>query len=46
MKVSKFEINNKGVSYTYKTIEHFKEKFPEAELFLIMGDDRYQTFDT
>ena len=44
LKVSNFELRQKGVSYTYKTIKHFREKYPNAELFWIMGEDRYHNF--
>jgi len=41
IKVSDFEIKNKGISFTYKTIEHFKNTFPSSQLYLIIGEDRY-----
>ncbi|NQZ66420.1 MAG: nicotinate-nucleotide adenylyltransferase [Mycoplasmatales bacterium] len=37
--VSLFEINRKGVSYTIDTVKYFKNKFPDDELFLIIGSD-------
>lgn len=37
--VSLFEANRKGVSYTIDTVRHFKLKYPDAELFLIIGSD-------
>ena len=37
--VSLFEINRKGVSYTIDTIRHFEKKYPNDELFLIIGSD-------
>ena len=37
--VSLFEINRKGVSYTIDTLRYFKQKFPNDELFLIIGSD-------
>jgi len=37
--ISSFEINRKGVSYTFETVEHFKKKFPNDNLFLIIGTD-------
>ncbi|BDU67598.1 MAG: nicotinate-nucleotide adenylyltransferase [Candidatus Tyloplasma litorale] len=45
LKVSNFEYSQKKVSYTYKTIEYFKNKFPNDEIFWIMGEDRYFGFD-
>ncbi len=37
--VSLFEVNRKGVSYTIDTVRHFKQKFPDDELFLLIGSD-------
>ena len=37
--VSEFEINRKGVSYTIDTLKYFKQKYPNDELFLIIGSD-------
>ncbi len=45
LKVSDFEFKQKGVSYTYITINHFRDKFPNAELYWIMGEDRYLGFN-
>ncbi len=45
LKISDFELNQKGISYTYKTIDYFKSKFPKDQLFWIMGEDRYNGFD-
>lgn len=44
--VSDYEINNfkNKVSYTYQTIEHFKKQFPQADLYLLIGSDRYEDF--
>ena len=43
--VSDFEINRGGKSYTIYTLEHFKKEFPDAELFLFMGDDMLMSLD-
>ncbi|RTZ68853.1 MAG: nicotinate (nicotinamide) nucleotide adenylyltransferase [Tenericutes bacterium] len=37
--VSKFEINRKGISYTFETVDYFKQKFPDDNLYLIIGSD-------
>ncbi|MGY6172561.1 nicotinate-nucleotide adenylyltransferase [Candidatus Mycoplasma pogonae] len=37
--ISEFETNRKNVSYTIDTVEYFKQKFPKAELYLIIGSD-------
>ncbi len=43
--VSDFEIQNKGKSYTYLTVEHFK-KTTGAEIFFIVGGDMLTDFKT
>ncbi len=45
LKVSDFEFKNKGVSYTYITIDHFRKRYPKDEMYWIMGEDRYRDFD-
>lgn len=42
--VSDYELKSGGKSYTYLTIRHFKEMYPSAELFLIMGMDMFMDF--
>lgn len=37
--VSDHELSRGDVSYTVNTLTHFKEKYPEDELFFIMGSD-------
>lgn len=37
--ISDYEIQNEGLSYTYKTLEHFKDIYKDAELFFITGAD-------
>lgn len=41
MFVSDYELNRSEISYSANTVEHFKELYPEDELFFIMGDDSY-----
>ncbi|MEG1742568.1 MAG: nicotinate (nicotinamide) nucleotide adenylyltransferase [Clostridia bacterium] len=38
--VSDYEILQNEVSFTYKTIEHFKSFYPSDELFLLIGTDQ------
>ena len=45
LKIDTFEIDQGGTSYTYKTVEYLRNKYPEAELWFIMGDDRYKDFN-
>jgi nicotinate-nucleotide adenylyltransferase len=37
--VSDFEINKEAYSYSYQTIQHFKEIHPNSKLFFIIGMD-------
>lgn len=34
-----YEVNRKDVNYSYKTMEHFKETYPEHEFYFIIGAD-------
>jgi len=43
--IDDFELKNKGISYTYKTIQHYKELSPEDDLFLLIGDDNMVDFE-
>lgn len=42
--VSTYELDKKGASYTYSTLSHFKEQYPQAEIFLIIGGDSLRDF--
>lgn len=42
--VSDMEIKRQGKSYTYDTLMQLKEKFPDDELFLIIGSDMLLSF--
>jgi nicotinate-nucleotide adenylyltransferase len=37
--VSDVEIRRGGVSYSIDTVRHFKERYPEADLYFIIGGD-------
>lgn len=37
--VSEFETNRKSTSYTIDTVRYFRQKFPDAEIFLLIGSD-------
>ncbi len=41
--VSRFEIDNEGISYTYLTAQHFKKEYDE--LYFIIGDEAYKDID-
>ena len=42
--ISDFEIRRGGVSYTIDTVLHFRELYPEAALYLIVGEDQLLLF--
>lgn len=42
--IDDFEIAKGGVSYTIDTIKHFKNKFSNSEIYLLIGDDQAQSF--
>lgn len=44
--VSPYEVNSKGLSYTYKTMEYFKEIEPETDWYFITGSDCLAELDT
>ena len=44
--VSDYEIAQGGTSFTYLTCRHFKEEYPDAEIFWIVGTDMLRDFPT
>lgn len=42
--VSDYEISRGGTSYTYLTCHRFKEAYPDAELFFLVGTDMLRDF--
>ena len=42
--ISDMEIRRQGKSYTYDTLCQLEEKYPEAELYLIIGSDMLLSF--
>ena len=40
------EVDNGGVSYTIETLSRVKERYPDWELFLILGADAFLLMDT
>ncbi len=44
--VSDYELCKKDVSYTYLTVEHFKNLYKYDELYFIMGSDMLENFPT
>ena len=44
VEVSDFEVKSEGISYTYLTLLHFKNLYPDATFYLIMGSDMLENF--
>lgn len=45
MKISKYELKNKTV-YTYETLNYFKKKYKDDEIYFICGTDNLTYMDT
>lgn len=41
-----FELHQNTVSYTYYTVKHFAELFPDDQIFLLIGSDMLLSFQT
>ena len=37
--LSRFELKRSSTTYTYQTLQYFRKRFPDAELFFIIGSD-------
>ena len=46
VEVSDMEMKREGKSYTSDTLRIIKERYPDAELWLLMGTDMFLTFQT
>ena len=44
-KLSTYEIDKEGTSYTYLTLSDFKEQYPDTTFYFIMGADSLDYFD-
>lgn len=44
--VCDFEIRREGKSYTICTVEEFRRRFPDDEMFLLVGSDMLMCFDS
>jgi nicotinate-nucleotide adenylyltransferase len=40
------ETQRPGATYTIDTLQDLRTEYPQAELFLLMGSDQFNTFDT
>ncbi|SEK88389.1 nicotinate-nucleotide adenylyltransferase [Ruminococcus sp. YRD2003] len=46
LEVCDYELRSERVSYTIFTVEEFRRRFPDAELFLLVGSDMLMIFET
>jgi len=44
-KLSTYEIDKEGTSFTYLTLSYFKEQYPDTKFYFIMGADSLDYFD-
>lgn len=44
--VSPYEIEKEGISYTYDTVLHLRDEYPDAHLLLITGADAYMEMES
>lgn len=44
-RVSDYELKSDRISYSIYTVEHFRRKFPDDELFLLIGSDMLMMFE-
>jgi len=44
--LSKIELERGGISYTSETLVELKQQYPDDELFLLLGDDSLESFDS
>ena len=44
LELSAMELEREGPSYTWQTLKELKKRFPEDELFFLMGTDMFLTF--
>lgn len=45
LEVCTYELENERISYSVYTVRHFREIFPDDELFLLIGSDMLLSFD-
>jgi nicotinate-nucleotide adenylyltransferase len=46
VEVSDYEIKQGGVSYSYLTCRHFRQLYPDADIYFVMGADMLRSFPT
>ena len=43
--IDDYEIKKEGISYTFETINYFKQKFQDSKLYMLIGEDNAINFD-
>lgn len=46
IEVSSWEIEQNNISYSYNTVMHFRQVFPDDRIYLLAGSDMLLSFDT
>lgn len=46
LEVCSYELENDRISYSVYTVRYFRERFPDDELFLLVGSDMLLSFDS
>jgi nicotinate-nucleotide adenylyltransferase len=44
-RVETYEVEKGGISYTFETVLHFSQEYPNAELFWMVGADQFEQLD-
>lgn len=44
--VSDYEMKNRQINYTYRSLDYFRGKYPDAQLYFIIGADSLFEFET
>ncbi|MGB0416225.1 MAG: nicotinate (nicotinamide) nucleotide adenylyltransferase [Coraliomargarita sp.] len=45
LRVDDYELNKGGMSYSVQTAQHFRERYPQARLFWVVGADQFEQLD-
>lgn len=45
IEIDTFEIEQEGISYTFETAKYLTEKYPNDDLYFLIGMDQYYNFD-
>lgn len=45
LSIDTYELERKEISYTYNTVMYLTERYPNDELYFLIGTDQYEKFD-